>query len=192
MRDLKLACHALSRMMSKSVGNTSMSSMAIPFVESGSYPTRAGNLVRPLIDGEPAFRRICEAIETAQQNVWVTITFLWSAFVMPDSRGNTLDVFDRAAARGVDVRLIFWRPDAQTESLKRNAFWGSTAHIGLLDRRESGVKIRWDRAHPGFCQHQKTWIIDAGTKKEIAFVGGINLNPSFDGRPRSSRCRSQS
>ena len=35
--------------------------LAIPFVQSGSYPLRAGNVVRPLIDGEPAFRRICEA-----------------------------------------------------------------------------------------------------------------------------------
>jgi len=148
-------------------------STTIPFVQSGSYPVRPGNLVRPLIDGEPAFRRICEAIEAAQQSVWVTVTFMWTAFEMPDGRGGTFDVLDRAAARGIDVRLIFWRPDAQTEWLKRNAFWGSKVHIALLDRRRSGVKIRWDRAHPGFCQHQKSWLIDA----ETAFVGGINLNP---------------
>ena len=34
----------------------------IPFVELGSYPIRAGNEVTPLVDGEPAFRRICEAV----------------------------------------------------------------------------------------------------------------------------------
>lgn len=91
--------------------------------------------------------------------------------------GGTFDVLDRAAARGIDVRLIFWRPDAETEWLRRNAFWGSTAHMGLLDELRSGVKIRWDRAHPGFCQHQKSWLIDAGAENETAFVGGINLNP---------------
>jgi|KBSMisStaDraftv2_1062788.scaffolds.fasta_scaffold02829_5 cardiolipin synthase A/B len=149
----------------------------IPFVASGSYPTREGNSVRPLIDGEPAFRRICEAIEAAQQSVWATVTFLWAAFEMPDGQGNTFDVIDRAARRGVDVRLIFWRPDSETEWLLRNAFWGSADHIGLLESRRSSVKIRWDRAHPGFCQHQKTWLIDAGAEMEIAFVGGINLNP---------------
>jgi phosphatidylserine/phosphatidylglycerophosphate/cardiolipin synthase-like enzyme len=154
-----------------------MLSTFIPFVESGSYPKRAGNLVRPLVDGEPAFRRICEAIEAAQQSVWVTVTFLWADCEMPDGRGNIFDVFDRAAVRHVDVRIIFWRPDAHTESLKRNAFWGSAAHIGLLEARGSGVKVRWDRAHPGFCQHQKTWLIDADTENETAFVGGINLNP---------------
>jgi phosphatidylserine/phosphatidylglycerophosphate/cardiolipin synthase-like enzyme len=153
-----------------------MTSSAIPFVPSASYPVRPGNLVRPLIDGEPAFRRICEAIEAARRSVWVTVTFMWAAFEMPDGRGQALDVLDRAAARGVDVRFIFWRPDAQTER-HRNAFWGSEAHIDLLARRRSGVKIRWDCAHPGFCQHQKSWLIDAGAEGETAFVGGINLNP---------------
>lgn len=151
--------------------------ITIPFVQSGSYPVRAGNLVRLLVDGEPAFRRICEAIEAARSSVWVTVTFMWATFAMPDERGAALDVLDRAAARGVDVRLIFWRPDAETETLKHNAFWGSVDHIGQLEGRGSGVRIRWDRAQPGFCQHQKSWLIDAGGESETAFVGGINLNP---------------
>jgi len=152
-------------------------SIAIPFVQSGSYPTRSGNLVRPLIDGEPAFRRICEAIETARRSVWVTVTFMWQACEMPDGRGTPLDVLDRAADRGIDVRIIFWRPDEETAWLRQNAFWGSTAHTDLLHHRRSGVKIRWDRAEPGFCQHQKSWLVDAGDANETAFVGGINLNP---------------
>jgi len=139
---------------------------------------RPGNSVRPLIDGIPAFRRICEAIEMARSSVWVTVTFMWAAFEMPDGCGSALDVLDWVAARGIDVRLIFWRPDAETESLKTNAFWGSAEHIHQLETRKSGIKVRWDRAHPGFCQHQKSRIIDAGDENEIAFVGGINLNPN--------------
>jgi cardiolipin synthase len=34
----------------------------IPFVSSGAYPLRGGNAIRPLVDGEPAFRLICEAV----------------------------------------------------------------------------------------------------------------------------------
>jgi cardiolipin synthase len=157
--------------------NFIMTNTAIPFVQSASYPVRYGNLVRPLIDGEPAFRRICEAIEAARQSVWVTVTFMWASFEMPDGHGSTFDVLDRAAARGIDIRLIFWRPDEETAWLRKNAFWGSKDHIDLLDERRSGTKIRWDRAHPCFCQHQKSWLIDAGTENETAFVGGINLNP---------------
>ena len=153
------------------------STHTIPFVRTSSYPVRAGNVVRPLIDGVPAFRRICEAIDAAEHNVWVTASFMWSTFEMPDGRGSALDVLDRAASRGIDVRIIFWRPDVVTSGHARNAFWGAAEHMALLDRRRSGVKIRWDRAHPGFCQHQKTWMIDAGGERETSFVGGINLNP---------------
>lgn len=39
----------------------------IPFMTSGPYSIRGGNAVRPLVDGEPAFRRSGEAIEAAQR-----------------------------------------------------------------------------------------------------------------------------
>jgi cardiolipin synthase A/B len=147
------------------------------FVTTGTYPTRAGNAVRLLIDGEPAFRRICEAIETARDRVWATITFMWPGVQMPDGRGSPLDVLERAARRGVDVRVIFWRPDVQTKSFEKNAFWGSSEHFELLREQHPHVNIRWDRAEPGYCQHQKSWLIDADTDDAIVFVGGINLNP---------------
>jgi cardiolipin synthase len=149
----------------------------IPSVASGSYPARAGNALYPLIDGEPTFRRICEAIDMARSSVWVTVAFMWASFEMPDGRGTPLDVLGRAAERGLDVRMICWRPDAETEQFKRNAFWGSEDHFNQLQAGGLGIRIRWDRAQPGFCQHQKSWLIDAGEKTEIAFIGGINLNP---------------
>ena len=33
----------------------------VPVARGGAYPLRPANAVRPLIDGEPAFRRICHA-----------------------------------------------------------------------------------------------------------------------------------
>jgi cardiolipin synthase A/B len=154
-----------------------MNDSAIPSVASASYPARSGNYLRPLIDGEPAFRRICEAIDMARSSVWVTVTFMWASFEMPDGRGTPLDVLRRAAARGLDVRMICWRPDSETEQFKRNAFWGSEDHFHRLQASGAGIRIRWDRAQPGFCQHQKSWLMDAGENTEIAFIGGINLNP---------------
>ena len=159
--------------MNRGVGHQS----AIPFVDVGSYPTRIGNAVTPWIDGEPAFERICEAIESAQRSVWATITFMWPTFQMPSGRGSALDVLERAAVRGVDVRLIFWRPDDETASLRTNAFWGSPAQLDLLARRCPSLNIRWDRAARGYCQHQKTWMIDGLEDAGTSFVGGINLNP---------------
>ena len=151
---------------------------SVPFVDTGTYPTRTGNHVVPWIDGEPAFRRICEAIELAQESVWATITFMWSSFQMPDGRGTALDVLERAAHRGVDVRLLCWRPDDETAALRPNAFWGSAEHFELLTRYYPRVNIRWDRAHPGYCQHQKSWLVDAQRDSATSFIGGINLNPN--------------
>lgn len=150
---------------------------AIPHAPIASYPVRSGNVIRPLIDGEPAFRRVCEAIDAARHSVWATVTFLWAACQMPDGRGTPLDVLQRAAERGVDVRIIFWRPDPETEFLKPHAFWGAPEHLEVLRKSASSILIRWDRARPGYCQHQKSWLIDAGTETETVFLGGINLNP---------------
>src|SRR5258706_15601963 len=142
-----------------------------------SYPVRSGNILRPLVDGEPAFRRVCEAIEAARHSVWATVTFMWASFEMPDGRGSALDVLGRAAAHGLDVRLIFWRPDPETEQFKANAFWGSPEQIDLLDTSDSAIRVRWERAQPGFCQQQKSWLIDPGTETETIFLGGSNRNP---------------
>jgi phosphatidylserine/phosphatidylglycerophosphate/cardiolipin synthase-like enzyme len=151
---------------------------AVPVVTTGSYPARTGNRLQLLIDGVPAFRRLCEAIDQAQGSVWATVTFMWPTFEMPDGRGSALDVLEQAAQRGLDVRIIFWRPDEETASLRRNAFWGAPEHLELLKERYRHLNVRWDRAHPGYCQHQKSWLIDAGRSSSTAFVGGINLNPN--------------
>jgi cardiolipin synthase A/B len=150
----------------------------IPFQLAGSYPIRAGNLVRPLIDGEPAFRRICEAVEAARHSVWVTVAFMRDGFRMPGGRGTLFDVLDRAVRRGIDARVIFWRPNPEAAyATEEGTFRGSQAQRDLLAARGSRIRIRWDRAHGAFCQHQKSWLIDAGQPTETAFVGGININP---------------
>lgn len=140
----------------------------------GSYPLREGNAVRPLVDGAATFRRICQAIEAARHSVWLTVTFIRPDFPMPDGRGTLLDVLDRAATRGLDVRAIIWRPDPETTGWGLT-FGGSPTEVALLEARGSRINIRWDRAAAGFCHHQKSWLIDAGQPTETGFVGGINL-----------------
>ena len=68
---------------------------SVPSVASSSYPERGGNSVNPLVDGEVAFREICRAVEAAEASVWVTVTFLWEAFRMPDARGIGHVQFER-------------------------------------------------------------------------------------------------
>lgn len=148
----------------------------VPFPPGGSYPARHGNSVRPLVDSGPTFRRICEAVEAARRGVWLMVTFMDPEFPMPDGRGTVLDVLDRAAARGLDVRVLFWRPNPES-SRYGQAFSGSEADRHLLGARRSRFRARWDRAPGPYVQHQKGWLIDAGESSETAFIGGIN--PTF-------------
>jgi phosphatidylserine/phosphatidylglycerophosphate/cardiolipin synthase-like enzyme len=154
----------------------------IPAIESGSYPKRAGNIVRPLVDGRPAYRRICAAVEGARHSVWVTVTFITREFQMPGGRGSPFDVLDRVAARGLDVRVIFWRPNPESSDYG-HTFSGSEEDRRFLQDRGSRIRARWDRAPEAFCQHQKSWLIDAGHDSETAFVGGINLTARAVGTP---------
>ena len=148
----------------------------IPHVNSGSYPLREGCRVRPLVDGEPAFRRICEAVEAARSRVWITVAFIEPDVQMPDGRGSFFDVLDRAVARGIDVRVIFWRP-VELDPLETGThFEGSEEERRWLAERGSRFLARWDCLPGNGCQHQKSWLIDAGLEGEVGFVGGINLD----------------
>ena len=145
----------------------------VPCMATGSYPVRHGNFVQPLIDGDTAFGRICEALEAARHSVWVTIAYIHPTFEMPAGRGSLFDVLDRAKMRGIDVRVIFWRAD----HARGEHFHGTEEDRNWLAKRGSNFLARWDRAHKTYCQHQKSWLMDAGHDGETAFVGGINLNP---------------
>ncbi len=153
-----------------------MSQTNVPAARRGAYPLRSGNAVRPLVDGEPAFQRICEAVEAARESVWLTVAYVDRDVAMPDGRGGLFDVLERAARRRIDVRVLFWREPRLGELEPESThFPGDAADRAFLAERAPNVKARWDR-HPGeFCHHQKSWIVDAGRVGEVAFVGGINL-----------------
>lgn len=147
----------------------------VPPAASGPYPLRDGNRVRPLVDGEAAFRRIIEAVETARHSVWVTVAFMERDLELPDGRGSLFDLLERAAFRGNDVRVLFWRdPDLVAQISGSHHFGGNAEDHAFLDKLDSRMTVRWDRV-PRYCHHQKSWTIDAGHPKEVAFVGGINL-----------------
>jgi cardiolipin synthase len=150
----------------------------IPAATSGAYPLRPGHRVGALVDGVAAFRRVAEAIEAAHHSVWLTVTFYAPDFRFPDGRGGLFDLLDAAARRGVDVRILFWRPNPESAGYG-HYFAGSAEDRAMLTARDSLVKIRWDRSPGRFCQHQKSWVIDA----ETAFAGGMNLTARAVGPP---------
>jgi cardiolipin synthase len=134
-----------------------------------------------MVDGVPTFLRIAEAIAAARHSVWLTVAFFAPDFRFPDGRG-LFDVLDAAVGRGLDVRALFWRPNPESSRYGRT-FPGTAADREMLIARDSQFRIRWDRASAAFCQHQKSWLIDAGQPTETAFVGGINLTAKAVGSP---------
>jgi phosphatidylserine/phosphatidylglycerophosphate/cardiolipin synthase-like enzyme len=126
------------------------------------------------VDSVATFQRIGVAIENARQSIWLTVAFFAPDFFFPDGGDSLFDVLDRAVERGLDVRVIFWRHNPESSRYGRT-FAGTQEERETLRRRGSRFQIRWDRAAAAFCQHQKSWIIDAGQPSETAFVGGINL-----------------
>lgn len=156
----------------------------VPPAARASYPLRPGNAVDPLIDGGPAFRRICRAVEAAHSSVWVTVAFLERDLLLPGGAGSLFDLLERATERGIDVRALFWRePLLSRYEPGSSHFGGSPEDLVFLRARRSRFAARWDRHAGGFCQHQKSWIIDAGEASEVAFVGGINLTASSLSEP---------
>ena len=97
---------------------------------------------------------------------------------MPDGRGSLFDVLDRAAARGLDVRVLFWRaaraPPPRCPSPRLLPEPRRTRRARRTAR--SRFLARWDRTSRAFCQHQKSWIDRCRASRELAFVGGINLD----------------
>lgn len=141
-----------------------------------SYPRRDGNRVEALVDGMAAFERICQSVEGARASVWVTVAFLEQDIEMPGGRGGFFEVLERAAGRGIDVRVLFWsEPDLARQLADASHFPACEASFEALSRRAPSLRARWDRV-PDYCHHQKSWLIDAGGPTETAFVGGINLD----------------
>ena len=145
--------------------------LSIRPVDDGVYPLRRGNRVQHLIDGGPAFRRICEAAATAEHSLWLTVAFIEREIQLLPGTGF-FDVLDEAEARGLDVRVLFWRSDQWKGA---PIFHGSRQDRAFLESRNTRWQARWDLLPKGWCHHQKTWLLDAGRKNATAFVGGINL-----------------
>lgn len=158
--------------------------MPAPFAENGSYPLRTAAALDFFVDGEAAFAAIAQAIEGAQEYVYMTCCYASLNFrLCPPDEEQLLDLCRRIAARGVRVAILFWQavrllgqPDTGV---------GGTVPFtsyGEIERLAPGLLCRWDEAkgygiYPArvSCHHQKTFVIDGRT----AFVGGINMTQEY-------------
>ncbi len=147
--------------------------MVIPIPDSAFFSPKEGNAITPLIDGGTAFDRIASRVESAISSVWVCVAFLEPEATFPKGRGTFFDLLDTARSRGLDVRVLFWHPEGPSADAD-DTLCADAETAQMLSIRDTRWQARWDAVGMN-CQHQKVWIIDAGTPNEIAFVGGINI-----------------
>ena len=138
------------------------------------YPRRAGNLVTPWIDGIPFYERLRAAIRGARTRLWAIVSFIEPGFHFPDGMA-WWDLLDDTAARGIEVRVLFWRNPQFFQT--RHVFLGTPTDRAFLDARRGGWAARWDTSvDAAHCHHQKAFVIDAGEDDALAFVGGMVLS----------------
>jgi len=98
---------------------------------------------------------------------------------MPANRQILLASRHEGEATGNNFRLV--------NSGIRSALPGGLVAVGNASQFSgSRFRARWDRTRKTYCQHQKSWIIDAGRDVETAFVGGNNLASAIMSRPGHS------
>ncbi|WAS99349.1 phospholipase D-like domain-containing protein [Nannocystis punicea] len=151
----------------------------------GPYPVRHGNRAIPWIDGVPFYERLSAAIAAARSRLWAIVSFIEPGFRMPDGVA-WWDLLDRSRARGLDVRVLFWRNPRFSST--RHVFLGGPAEREFLAARGAAWAARWDSsAEPAHCHHQKAFVLDAGEPDALAFIGGMVLSNATLARPGHRR-----
>jgi cardiolipin synthase A/B len=129
-------------------------------------PLIGGNLVEPLYDGEQAYPAMVEAIDRATRHVYLS-SYIFEA----DKAGMAfVDALGRAAARGLDVRVLV---DAIGEKYSR-------PRVSRVLRREHpkvrvalflplALSLRAVRVN--MRNHRKLLIVDG----QVGFTGGMNI-----------------
>ncbi len=169
-----------------------------PWFADAGYPVRTGNVIRPLVDGEEAFREIYRALEAARETIHISTWWLEPGFpIRWEGRQKVRlgELLKRKGASGVAVRLLLW--DAMFKQPAR--VFGALSEFLFQDIegvQEYVYDIDWfERARAGemygvevvmqpfqmpekdlgweeilFSHHQKTVVVD-GT---VGFCSGMN------------------
>ncbi|MFC4276081.1 cardiolipin synthase ClsB [Achromobacter aloeverae] len=132
-----------------------------------------GNAIRLLMNGADFFPALCEAIDDARHSVHLE-TYI---FTLDRTGRQVLEALERAAARGVQVRVVV------------DGFGSLETGEAVAARiKAAGGDCRIFRPEPHWIKrllfsrsrlrrlHRKVAVVDA----EVAFIGGINIEDDYD------------
>ena len=129
-----------------------------------------GHAVEVHIDGVPFYTFLQQQFDAATTRIWGVISFIEPNFTMPS--GETFfAMVQRAAMRGVDVRLLFWH---NLNFPSHHLFNDTHENRAMLYRCAPGVQVRWDHSpSKAHCHHQKAWLVD-----DTGMIGGMVMSHS--------------
>lgn len=140
------------------------------------FPWRPDNRFELLVDGQRFFPRMLEAIDNARRHVLLEIYLFESGAVAT----RFIEALERAAARGVAVRLLL--DDFGARGLSR-ADREKLVQGGVELVFYNPLRLR-KQLRNMFRDHRKLMVVDG----ELAFVGGTGITDDFDmpGHPERS------
>jgi len=136
-------------------------------------PATCGNDLRLLVDGDATFGAIFDAIDKAQESIWIQF------FIIHDDRlGRALaEKLLAATKRGVKCRVLY----DQVGSKDLTASWPDRLRrAGILVEAFVTNRQIGRRFQINFRNHRKLVIVDS----LIAFLGGLNVGDEYMGRSR--------
>lgn len=136
-------------------------------------PLSGGNAIIPLHNGDEAYPLMLEAIETAQKRVFLT-TYIFTGGEVGTA---FCDALVRAAARGVDVRVLVDGVGGVIYSWSRP--WQKIAHKGVRVARFLAPTLIPPSLTINLRTHRKVLVCD--TK---GFTGGMNIADSHSPNKR--------
>jgi phosphatidylserine/phosphatidylglycerophosphate/cardiolipin synthase-like enzyme len=134
----------------------------------------AGNTVQPLIDGPDSFAAIQRTIQSAESDQHFVYLLAWWCDPWVNLTGpgtSLLDLFGRAAQRGVQIRVLLWEPPQVV--YPNHARLHSEAVRAL--NRIPNCHAQQDDAGLTKSHHQKLLIV-RGRDGLVALCGGVDVN----------------
>nr|WP_146341861.1 cardiolipin synthase [Nesterenkonia sp. NBAIMH1] len=139
----------------------------------GAFPVQDGNSIDLISDYDDYFDQLADVIDEAEQYVHVLFYIIGA----DDTAGKVLDALERAAARGVTVRLLY----DHVGSMRTNGYRRLVRRLRMAGRRWPD-HFNWHRvlpirpfrlrfSRPDLRNHRKIVVVDGHT----AFTGSANL-----------------
>ncbi|QDT18101.1 putative cardiolipin synthase YwiE [Alienimonas californiensis] len=135
-------------------------------------PAAGGNAVRSYADAAAAIDRLVEAIEAAERSV----SMEFYTFRSDDTGARVRDALARAAARGVEVRLLYDRFGSL--GLTKRFLRPLTDAGGQAETFAPRANGLVDRLRLNMRNHRKIVVVDGA----IGFTGGVNVGDEYMSR----------